>query len=1230
VGKKCVSANDALDRAAQQQRKAYEDEAVIAVDGLIGRPTKLKLDLKRAKTKKQKKEAQTNYNFHKKLHDMLVEFLLETGEIGMSVGVIIDPHVKIRSFYNMLNDKFQFPITPTSIAAIRRPKSVYNYVKKIIDLNRDKKGISDFEKAWMPPSLVAAKADRFGMVDKVIRSALRLTDNTRQAYSEYQSELEAVRTGVSNNILAHIRSGAATVNNASMDGLHGFTDRDGKKLTITGEDADTYTVIYHDDVDGGRVKVSKNDVNANDDLIRDSLIEKYREELVNDLQHGQVRYIVPKGIPTKKSAKEKWLKSHDGKKVMQKINRLEFYGAKNLKSPDIRNISYKGVSYSYVLVKQGEESVGETYHAYITKIESSGSKPRSTVKTGYDVREFNEAMKEGFYKSDVHSSFGPILSKHNKFIEGSHDKRWRSFRRMSRQPNSSIMNQVAEVRADPQIIYNTLWEQLLTTRNVKKKMGIDMKSRIGDEQKTMSSLINSLRKSLKIHGNLSKESINDIITEIANLAGAESRVSIQKDGTIHSLNATFRTKGENYGPVKFHRRQMDFFVDKGISEMKERRLQMSAEMTADEKKSLDKDIKELEEYAMKLAGLNDNSSVEYINRLVFLSKAYHTKHRTLLTDHTLRRKDDRVNPDYMSETYRTLVRNDLISELVLTVEKMSRLNISPGLLEDEISYMLNRVKVAVGDPNTNAGWGRLRWGNQVIANKMNRLKEIAGLPQDWEPEHAEHMFVNMNAVMTMQLLGSRPALGNRTQTINDAITYGFPIMFKALQEYKTPYWQGIINNTGVLNLVSMFQDVMMLGQDIKWTDAGMVSHPLILVATAGFSKTLPTMNMIHWRKLWKLGRENFIKRNTNDKDIQKIYEWIGRRIKKEEIEGKEKEDLEYLASLYWDLLFATEKEQSKNPELVKARIKALSREVSESKLKRMVAWKLTKHFDPLKELFTFTEGEKANRSITVVASLLGADAMGALGSSKKMVKVLDFDGKEVPVEDRFLSDEAVNIARNAVYNTQFGMSQVYLGEAFGGAGRTGLQYKAYPLQQTIRDFNTWSNFFRGSNGVGDSIERLLREASGTLLEGYKVISGQPQFKYTPGKKGRDHEARAVLRNFLTRFLAGIFATITEVHPLLSHLARMAMGRSQFGMIRSMENPVAGIFMRLIAVSMVSQMDWDDDDTDKQIYDNIARLILPVIVSVAINWIISTKELEEEEKLGPDYYEDFNARSLMKR
>ena len=42
---------------------------------------------------------ENNYDYHKKLHDMMVDFLLEGGEIGMSVGVHIDPHIKIRSFW---------------------------------------------------------------------------------------------------------------------------------------------------------------------------------------------------------------------------------------------------------------------------------------------------------------------------------------------------------------------------------------------------------------------------------------------------------------------------------------------------------------------------------------------------------------------------------------------------------------------------------------------------------------------------------------------------------------------------------------------------------------------------------------------------------------------------------------------------------------------------------------------------------------------------------------------------------------------------------------------------------------------------------------------------------------------------------------------------------------------------------------------------------------------------
>ena len=48
---------------------------------------------------------------------------------------------------------------------------------------------------------------------------------------------------------------------------------------------------------------------------------------------------------------------------------MERYGDINVKSPDVRTVNYKGVKYHYVMVKQGEESVGESYNAYLIMAE---------------------------------------------------------------------------------------------------------------------------------------------------------------------------------------------------------------------------------------------------------------------------------------------------------------------------------------------------------------------------------------------------------------------------------------------------------------------------------------------------------------------------------------------------------------------------------------------------------------------------------------------------------------------------------------------------------------------------------------------------------------------------------------------------------------------------------------------------------------------------------------------
>jgi len=1214
MGKKCVDMNKSVSNAVQRQLKDYKDQVTLALTKFIGRPTKV--DAYVAYTKREIREAEYNYEWHTKLFDMLSDFLMEMGEIAFSYGAYLDPSRKISSWYNMLNHKFGFPISPTSLLQVRRIKSVHLYMERIIHINRTKKGLKPWERAIMPPALVAAKSDKFGIVDDIVRSSELLTDKVRQDYAGFKTRMEAVNIGVTNNIDALLRGGFVTLNNSSMDGLTGFYDRDRKAITILKEDKRSFTVIYDDDPNMKRVKLKKSDVNMSPD--RRELIEsiklKYRDELVSDLVHGQVRYIIPKSVPVDPSKRKKWLKTSDGKAVSNKLNRMKIYGDNNMPSPDVRSRTYKGVKYSYVTVKQGEESYKEKYHIYLIQIEDIDGTIQNTINTGYNIPEFNEALKEGFYKSESKEYMTPVLTKRMRFIKDSADKRWRRFRYMQRQPNKYVMDEPAIQTADPLLVYNTLWDKLLVLRTVHKEMAIDLTDRFESEEQAAVKVLRKIKDNLKARGDMSDESIKVAVDQLMNLSGVRDMSLMAKDNTMHSSNSFFTLIGENYGPVIFHLRESDMFIDTTLANLRERKEQMWDELTSDERDQIKEDIAQMEEYAEINAGLSDDSTDEYKGKLIFLQKAVYTKHRTKFTDESLRRKDDRVYSDYMERTYRTIERNALVNKLVLGTLKLSEISKDSAIFADILDYTINRVKMAVGDPDTFAGW-RKNWGNKEVANFVNTVKGAAGLRQNWDAADAEKVFLTMNSIITARLLTARPALGNRTQTINDAITAGFPILFKAWKEYKSPYWQAIINNTGGLQQVSMFQDIMMAGQDVTMTDAGVISHPLLRMATFGFSESIPTMNVYRWIKIWKLGRDKFIdnaKTKKGPKEILKIYEFLMREADK--AEGIERKDIEYLAENWWDLFFATE--GVKDEKFVRARIKNLAGIISENKLKKMVSWTLSYMFNSKlgEEFFTFTGGEKANRSITIVTSLMLADTIGALGSTKEIVEVPDDSGAMVKVEDKFLSETAVNIARNAVYSHQFGMSQVYLGEIFGGAGKTIFQYKAYPTQQLIFDFNKMSNFMRGSSGQGDQILRLMAEAGRTVNNWWLVRKGDKTKKYSPGQFGPDHEARATLRQMLSRLLASIFAAFTEMLPGIGYSIRMMSGSASFGAIRSMENPIAAVFFRLIALNIVLGMDWDDDDHNIDMLDDITRLILPVYISIIINVILELQKAEERGEL----------------
>jgi hypothetical protein len=211
------------------------------------------------------------------------------------------------------------------------------------------------------------------------------------------------------------------------------------------------------------------------------------------------------------------------------------------------------------------------------------------------------------------------------------------------------------------------------------------------------------------------------------------------------------------------------------------------------------------------------------------------------------------------------------------------------------------------------------------------------------------------------------------------------------------------------------------------------------------------------------------------------------------------------------------------------------------------------------------------------------------------------------------------MARNAVYATQFGMNQLYLGEMFGGAGKSGLQFKSFPYQQVIRDFNTFDMFMKGSGGiwgVGDMTARLIRTQGQIMSDLFRVWMGDKTYKFSPGRENIDQEARSLIRILGTRTMASIIVAFTEIGGLVAGVARIATGRTGFGMMRSMENPIFGLLIRYLMFMAFFAGDWDDDEDEKikQFLEDISRLLIPVFVSLWWQGIKEDKEMIEEDEI----------------
>jgi len=200
-----------------------------------------------------------------------------------------------------------------------------------------------------------------------------------------------------------------------------------------------------------------------------------------------------------------------------------------------------------------------------------------------------------------------------------------------------------------------------------------------------------------------------------------------------------------------------------------------------------------------------------------------------------------------------------------------------------------------------------------------------------------------------------------------------------------------------------------------------------------------------------------------------------------------------------------------------------------------------------------------------------------------------------------MSPDAVKIARDAVYQSMFGMSPVYMADAFDGAGRGLMQYKAYPLQQTIHDYEVWKAFNNANRhiGHGDMARRLIQAHWDVLKQmGWRMKGEKALGRYNPKDKYLDHEALAMLRLLYTRVLSTGIATSIGLIPFLGSAFRMTGFSSGLGALRSAENPVVAITFRLLVWGLLLGMGMDEDELEDRAGDigsRISMLLLPVII-----------------------------------
>ena len=1229
-----------------EEKTAWMLNAQNAIGNLIGRPSNRALRL--ATTEKNKRIEGARHVAHKKLYAKLVNYTMEAaGEANYDEKRMnVEEHVE--NWGNIFSKRLRGQITPrTMMQGTYKMQSMNNLVDRII-AKRDKvakseKGISRTELFIAPPEYIASWVDKFGFIGTLIEKIMALQDNNIRDAGRFLNGITETRSELTALLTSKLNSSRDSFNfdNSLMGGLKSRDANNNEILLLRRSaqgDGEEFYTIYNSQ----ELAKKENDENYtmkestiaaklltdNRDEINDALVKKYVDTLMDELGNGQVRNIVPKLIEEA---------SPDDKKIIDiKIKQLQNAIKNGDRVPGIHTKVIKNMEYRYVMIKQGEGSNiknpngEEEYHAYLidkaqfditnqqrivgsnvnfigkTSVELDGQVTKQQV--GYTQTELDSVLTKGFYRSDAINDFGKARrtneqtgNEESQFdiskIHGGHRKQYINFKKLKSEPNPEVVNLMFNALTKLRIGYKNAFDDISAKNKKEEQKRNDLKKRVIAYRTNPNGKIKETEKeALKWMDNFYEAN------------GIDNNIYTDINGDIRTSTSFAKKKSENYFPNKYTKFTIyQEMLRPAIDEL-------TVKITTEEKKNSidslkksgkweDSDLKRLYDGRKHLQGIQDAyiNDEQYSPTVQEVKLVKNLKHITAWTNPLFRRKDGGIHSEYFNESYDALNRQSIMNELADSAFKIDRIATIPS---GTLKFLVNRMKIAFGDPTSRA---------ITITGKdtsyADMAEKLSGLPAaltggaKFSPKQAEKLTKWITAFPSMMFLGGSSAMQNSGQIVNTMLQVGWSNILEATNAIKkdsTNKWKRVAQNTGALNVLTMFTDIMMPDGEPRAGDLG-------FLGIGGFQ--IPMPNMITFTRLLRQGRNKFVE--TNNDAIDGMLLKMIRNQK-----GESRESIQELMTIkdlknriptstlrkkraeFYDAFTAKE---GTDTAIIKKLYKDLLGDQTDALLKRMVSWKLSWWFDeqsaPGKDFFTFTGSEERLRMTTIVAALLHAQKIGLL------------DGDSNSDESYFMTDHAVKIARSAVYQTQFGMTPPYLGEGFNGFGRALWQYKQYPSLQMMHDYQVWKKFTDGNDG---GLHGLTRITEAVFKQFNSVNPWNKQPKYDPSARNVDHDAIAMARFLSTRAIASVLATSIGLIPFLGSLIKF-QGMNVYGMMRGAENPAVAIATRALMWTVLFGMGADDEEEEKrnEIVNSLGFLLFPVALGMLFNLSKSAYEAYEE-------------------